>query len=102
MANKKNEEVTGPEFRVGEVVFSVLSGGQKLTVKKVVAPKSAQGITSYMVAPQKGESYRASEGELQLTSPYAPKVRRQFNDYDDDNRNEDFGESPMGQIPNEE
>jgi len=98
---KKNVEVAGPEFRFGDVVFSVLSGGEKLTVKKVIAPKSAQGITSYMVAPQKGEAFRATEGELQLTSPYAPKVRRQYTDYDDNDRNEDFGESMLGQSPEE-
>lgn len=93
---KKNEEVASPEFRVGEQVFDVLSGGQKLTVKKVLTSKNG-GNMAYIVAPQKGEPFRATEGELQLTSPYATKVRvRQFNDYD--NENEDFGDSPMGQT----
>jgi hypothetical protein len=88
--NEKNV-VTAPEFRVGEQVFSVLSGGQKLTIKKVLTPKGNDSVISYLVAPQKGMEFRATEGELQLTSPYAVKVRRQFRDYDDDNR-EDFGD----------
>jgi hypothetical protein len=72
---KKTEEVAAPMFNKGETVFSVLTG-EKLTIVKTNACKGTNGVSTYTVAPKNGEHYRATEGELDRVSPFAPKTRR--------------------------
>ena len=80
---KQQTETEAPMFRKGETVYSVMTG-EKLTVVKSNAVKLTNGVNSYTVAPKSGQEYRATEGELQQTSPYAPKVRKSRYDYDND------------------